>query len=74
MSRATSTAGVGRPAAHYGDVAPDRGCQYAPKCTACPWNQCVKELPTRERGEFLAALRLVRRYLPAEGTIALPGR
>lgn len=47
------------------ESAPDTGCQYAAKCTACPWNQCVKELPTRQRGEFMAALRLVRSYLAA---------
>ena len=44
-------------------AAPDRGCQYAPRCTACPWSVCVKELPTQERHDFLVALRLVRRYL-----------
>ena len=68
MSHTTATAGVGRPATHYGNVAPDKGCQYATRCTACPWNQCVKELPTRERGEFLTALRLVRSYLVAPDT------
>ncbi len=44
---------------------PDGGCQYAPRCTACPWATCIKELPTRERNEFLAALRLVQSYLAA---------
>ena len=69
MSRAASTGAVGRPATHYTDATPDRGCQYAPKCTACPWTQCVKELPTRERNEFLVALRLVRSSLAApDGT------
>ena len=49
---------------------PDGGCQYAARCTACPWRECVKELPTRERGEFMAALRLVRSYLPEpDGTL-----
>jgi hypothetical protein len=65
MSRTTSTANIGRPATHYGDAAPDTGCQYAPRCVDCPWSVCVKELPTRERNDFLVALRLVRSYLAA---------
>ena len=41
----------------------DRGCQYAPMCVRCPWVTCILELPTKDRGEFLAALRVVRRHL-----------
>jgi hypothetical protein len=46
-------------------VAPDRGCQYASRCVLCPWSECIKELPAAEHLSFVAALRLVRRYLPA---------
>lgn len=52
----------------------DTGCAYAPKCLSCPWATCVKELPPEERLPFVAALRLVRRYLPAEDRILLPDR
>jgi len=60
-----------RPATARDGHAQDRGCQYAARCTACPWVVCVKELPTSEHLSFVAALRLVRRYLPApDRTIA----
>ncbi len=52
-------------------VAPDRGCQYAPRCVTCPWARCIKELPAAERAEFRAALRLVGQYLPAAPDQAL---
>ena len=65
MSRVTSTVGVGRPATHYGDVAPDKGCSVWPQCVSCPWRECVAELPARELMQFRHALRLVRSYLAA---------
>ncbi len=46
-------------------VVPDRGCAYAPRCTACPWVRCIKELPAAERGAFAAALRTVLTYAAA---------
>lgn len=46
-------------------IAPDVGCQYAPRCTACPWRVCVKELPAAEHNAFVTALRLLRGYLAA---------
>ncbi len=68
MSRATSTAGIGRPATHYGDVAPDTGCFVSPRCTSCPLRICVKEMRSAERGEFTAAWRTLQRYMaPADG-------
>ena len=52
-------------------VLEDVGCQYAPRCVTCPWSVCIKELPYKERGEFLVALRTVRRYLALpDGAIA----
>ncbi len=62
-NRTASAVSVGRPATHYGDVAPDRGCQYAARCTACPWRECIAELPAKEHTTFVHALRLVRSYL-----------
>jgi hypothetical protein len=52
-------------------VSPDHGCEYAPKCTDCPWRPCIKELPAPERLAFAAALRVVLRY--AEPAILRPG-
>jgi hypothetical protein len=54
-----------RPQHRPEEAAPDTGCQYAPRCTECPWRECVKELPAKERTEFLAAFRVVRSYLAA---------
>ncbi len=63
MSRTTSTAGVGRPASHYGDVAPDKGCSVWPECVSCPWRECIAELTAQEMMRFRQALRLVRSYM-----------
>ena len=63
MSRATSTAGVVRPAGHYGDAAPDKGRSVWPACVSCPWHEGIAELPARELMQFRHALRLVRSYL-----------
>jgi hypothetical protein len=50
--------------ARTGDKPPkDEGCTYAPKCATCPWRTCVKELSDAERGEFVAAFRVVVRHL-----------
>ncbi len=46
--------------------APDRGCAYAPRCVTCPWAVCIKQLPTAERGEFRAALKIVLSYAAVE--------
>ncbi len=44
------------------------------RCTDCPWCLCIKELPAAERGEFTAALRVVRRSLaPADGAPSAGG-
>ncbi len=42
---------------------PDRGCSVWPSCVSCPWSTCIAELAPKERGSFVHALRLVRRYL-----------
>ena len=65
MSCATATAGVGRPAGHYGDAAPDQGCSVWPQCVSCPWRTCIAELPAKEHAQFVHALRLVRSYVAA---------
>ena len=62
-TQAASTAGVGRTATHYGDVAPDKGCSVWPQCVSCPWHEGIAELPARELMQFRHALRLVRSYL-----------
>jgi hypothetical protein len=57
-----------RPSYRPEAVTPDTGCQYAPRCTGCPWRACVKELPAKERNEFLIAFRIVRSYVAAPDT------
>jgi len=61
MAKTLSRAGRKR-----GDEIEDRGCRYAPKCANCPWRMCIKELPTRERLEFITALRLIEKHLLVE--------
>jgi hypothetical protein len=59
--------------ARTGDKPPkDAGCQFAPRCTACPWARCIKELPDSQRNEFVKAYRVVVRHLALverEGTV-----
>jgi hypothetical protein len=55
------------------DAAPDTGCSVWSQCVSCPWATCIAELPASEHTTFVAALKLVTRYLPAEGRI-LPDR
>jgi hypothetical protein len=35
-------------------VPPDLGCAVSPKCTECPLNVCVEELPRQVRAQILA--------------------
>ena len=46
-----------------------RGCPSGTRCGERPWRLCIKELPTRERHEFINALRLVRGYLADPETV-----
>lgn len=53
------------------DAAPDRGCEYSPKCATCPFSRCIKELDPTSRGEFITAWRTVLTFVaPPDGAIA----
>jgi len=45
------------------ESSPDRGCWAAPRCLACPWARCVKELPADERRALRGALVTIAPYL-----------
>lgn len=43
----------------------DDGCQYAPRCEACPWRECVWTLSADERKVFTLAYRTLAAFKAA---------